>query len=57
MAKIVELSINITVSEMVKDDGSDRTLKIGQDTVDALEAVAQELIGENYIVEASIGGE
>jgi len=55
MAQIVELSIVIKISEMVKDDGSDRTVKVDQDTLDSLEAVTAELLGDKYLVEAAIG--
>ena len=55
MAQIVELTIVIKVSEMVKDDGSDRTVKVDQDTLDALETITAELLGDKYLVEAAIG--
>lgn len=57
MAKIVELSIVIKVSELVKDDGSDRTVKVDQDLLDQLEAITGELMGEKYMVEAGLSPE
>lgn len=49
MAKIIEEIIVIKVSKLVKD-GADQHL-VPQDTVAALEQVAQELLGDSVIVE------
>ena len=57
MAKIVELSVVIKISELVKDDGSDRTIKVDQDLLDNLEAVTAELMGDKFMVEAGLSPE
>lgn len=49
MAKILEENIVIKVSKLVKNN-SDETL-VAEDTLQALEAVAQELLGDSVIVE------
>jgi hypothetical protein len=49
MAKIIEENIVIKVSKLVKT-GSDESL-VTNDTVSALEQVAQELLGDSVIVE------
>ena len=49
MAKIIEENIIIKVSKLVKING-DESL-VPEDTLQALEAVAQELLGDSVIVE------
>lgn len=49
MAQIIEENIIIKVSKLVKNGGGE-TL-VPADTLAALEAVAQELLGESVIVE------
>lgn len=49
MAKILEENIVIKVSKLVRD-GTGQVL-VPEETVQALEAVAQELLGESVIVE------
>lgn len=49
MAKIIENVLVIKVSKLVKD-GTDQNL-IPQETQQALEQVAQELLGDSVIVE------
>jgi hypothetical protein len=50
MATILEENIVIKVSKLVKSNNSSDTL-VTEDTVQALEAVAQELLGDSVIVE------
>lgn len=50
MAKIHEEIIVIKLSKLVKNDQSAGTL-VGEETVAALEAVVQELVGADIIVE------
>jgi hypothetical protein len=50
MAKIQEEIIAIKVSKLVKDSEEAGKL-VGDETVQALEQVAQELVGEGVIVE------
>ena len=49
MAKIIEENIIIKVSKLVKDS-ADETL-VPEDTLKALESVAEELLGSGVIVE------
>ena len=49
MAKVLEENIVIKVSKLVKD-GAGETL-VPQETLEALEQVAQELLGSHVIVE------
>lgn len=51
MAKIIEHNIVIKVSTLVKD-GVDVTNPISEEVRLALEQVAQELLGEGYVIEA-----
>ena len=51
MAKIVEDVIVIKFSSLVKDGAADQTTCITEEIQAALEQVAQELVGENVIVE------
>lgn len=51
MAKIHEEVIVIKLSKLVKDDSSVSDVIAGQDTVLALEQVAQELAGPGVVVE------
>tara|TARA_R110000822_G_scaffold252675_1_gene379287 strand:- start:915 stop:1079 length:165 start_codon:yes stop_codon:yes gene_type:complete len=50
MAKIQEEIIAIKVSKLVKDSGAEQSL-INSEIVLALEQVAQELFGDNVVVE------
>lgn len=52
MAKIHEENIVITISRLVKGNSTPKSL-ITNDLVSNLEAVAQELVGENAVVEVS----
>lgn len=55
MAKIETENIVITVSRLVKESDSEPGLRmVTPETVAALEQVAQELIGNNVIVEANL---
>jgi hypothetical protein len=52
MAKIVEDVVVIKFSKIVKDASSEQNAKIaGKDVEQALEQVAQELVGDGIIVE------
>jgi hypothetical protein len=52
MAKIVEDVVVIKFSKIVKDGEKDSALIANQETLAALEQVAQELAGEGIVVEA-----
>ena len=52
MAKIVEDVVVIKFSKIVKDGEKDSTVIANQETLAALEQVAQELAGEGIVVEA-----
>ena len=51
MAKIIEDVVVIKFSKIVKDSESDASAIAGQDIQQALEQVAQDLVGEAVIVE------
>jgi len=51
MAKIIEDVVLIKFSKIVKDNGKDQAQIAGPDVQQALEQVAQELVGEGIIVE------
>ena len=51
MAKIVTESVVITFSKIVKDSESDTSGIAGPDIQQALEQVAQELVGDSVVVE------
>jgi hypothetical protein len=51
MAKIIEDVIVIKFSKIVKDSESDATGIAGPDIRQALEQVAQELVGDSVVVE------
>lgn len=51
MAKIVEDVIVIKVSVLVKDNQDDQVPVLTNDNINALEQVAQELVGNQAIVE------
>ena len=51
MAKIVTESVVITFSKIVKDGESDNADIAGSDIQQALEQVAQELVGSGVVVE------
>jgi hypothetical protein len=52
MAKIVEDVVVIKFSKIVKDNEKDNSPIANQETLAALEQVAQELAGEGIVVEA-----
>lgn len=51
MAKIVEDVVVVKFSKIVKDSDSDGQEIVGADVAAALEQVAQELVGEQVVVE------
>jgi len=51
MAKIYEEVLVIKVSKLVADKSSNNPTIIRNDIVESIEAVVQELVGENVIVE------
>jgi hypothetical protein len=53
MAKIVEELIIIKLSKLVKDNEQSRSHTVNNDMLASLEAVVQELIGSDVIVEVS----
>jgi len=53
MAKIVEELIIIKLSKLVKDNEQSRSHTVNNDMLASLEAVIQELIGSDVIVEVS----
>ena len=55
MAQIIEERLTIKISRMVADDAIESDSLINVDTIDALKAVTQELIGAGAIVEVIEG--
>lgn len=53
MAQVVEENIVIRVSKLVKNNDSKQTL-VSEETIQALEQVAQELMGDGVIVEVEL---
>lgn len=51
MAKIVEDVVVVKFSKIVKDNESDSPEIVGADVAQALEQVAQELVGDSVVVE------
>jgi len=51
MAKIVEDVIVIKFSSLVRDGAADQTTCISEEIQVAIEQVAQELVGQNVVVE------
>ena len=51
MAKIIEDAIVIKFSKIIKDSEIETSTIVGQDIALSLEQVAQELVGDNIIVE------
>lgn len=51
MAKIVEDVLIIKFSKIIKDNESDPTPALSNDTISSLEQVAQELVGQGVVVE------
>lgn len=51
MAKIVEEVLVVKVSKIVKDNAEDQNSILTEEIQSALEQVAQELVGENLLVE------
>ena len=52
MARLVEEKIVITISKLVKNNETPNT-SVAAETLEALEQVAQELLGNDVVVEAS----
>ena len=52
MAQVIEENIIIKVSKLVKSGGTESL--VSEDTVTALEQVAQELLGSGVIVEVQV---
>lgn len=57
MAKIVEDIVIIKLSKLVKDSNSDSDALIGDEQVQAIEQVTQELVGDSVIVEVMRNGD
>lgn len=57
MAKIVEDVLVVKFSKIVKDSENDATVIASRDIQQALEQVAQELVGEHIIVEVVVDGD
>lgn len=53
MAKIVEDVVVIKFSKIVKDNGDTDVPVVDNDSVRAIEQVAQELVGQNIVVEVT----
>jgi hypothetical protein len=53
MAKIVEDIVVLKFSKIIKDSDVDPTSAVSNDTIAALEQVAQELVGDSVIVEVT----
>jgi len=53
MAKIVEDIVVIKFSRIVKDNDHDPEPAVSNDSISALEQVAQELVGQHVIVEVA----
>jgi hypothetical protein len=51
MARIHEDVIIIKLSKLVKDSTNDESSLIGKDTIENIEAIVQELVGDSVIVE------
>lgn len=51
MAKVVEDVIVIKFSALVKDNDANPAVVLSNDNINALEQVAQELVGDSIIVE------
>jgi hypothetical protein len=56
MAKIVEDILIIKFSKIVKDSNTDPQPVINNEVIGALEQVAQELVGDNVVIEVLIDG-
>jgi len=56
MAKIVEDILIIKFSKIVKDSNADPQPVVTQEVISALEQVAQELVGDNVVIEVLIDG-
>lgn len=52
MAKIIEENVVIKLSQIVKDGAPDQTTIINDELLQTLESVAQELLGNSWVVEA-----
>ena len=51
MARIHEDVIIIKLSKLVKDSTNDESSLIAEDTIENIEAIVQELVGDSVIVE------
>lgn len=51
MAKIVEDTVILKFSKIIKNDDQDPDPIVTLETISALEQVAQELVGQNIVVE------
>jgi hypothetical protein len=56
MAKIVEDLLIIKFSKIVKDSNTGSQSTVTDEVISALEQVAQELVGDNVVVEVLIDG-
>lgn len=56
MAKIVEDLLIIKFSKIVKDNNTGSQSTVTDEVISALEQVAQELVGDNVVVEVLIDG-
>ncbi len=56
MAKIVEDILIIKFSKIVKDNNTDSQPVVNNEVIGALEQVAQELVGDNVVIEVLIDG-
>lgn len=54
MAKVIEETIVIRLSKIVKDISPQEDTPFDQTLLDTLETVTQELIGAGWVVEASV---
>lgn len=54
MAKIQEQNIIFTVSKLVKNDDNSNEGLVSQDTIDSLQSVAEELLGDGVVVEVVV---
>jgi len=57
MAQIIQETITINLSRLVKDDEDKIDSVIVEGVVDTLESVVQELVGDSVIAEISIGSD
>ena len=53
MARIEEETVTLTFSKIVKTGAADETSMISEEILTTLETVAQELVGNNIVVEVT----